>query len=159
MLKLRAASAGDAAFLLSVYASTRAEEPAPLGWTGGQIAAFVRMQYELQARHYSAAYRDAATSVIEIDGVPAGRVIVERSDRDILVLDLALLPEFRCGGIGTRVMRPLIAEADERGIAIRCDVAALNHGSTVWLQRLGFVAGRPDGAFIPMERVCGISLR
>jgi ribosomal protein S18 acetylase RimI-like enzyme len=150
---------GDAAFLVSVYASTRAEDLAPLGWSSEQFDSFVRTQYELQARHYDAAYPDAVTSVVEVDGARAGRLIVDRSQGEILVLDIALLPEFRDRGVGSQVMQPLIAEADERRIAVRCHVGAWNTGSRAWFERLGFVAGAADGAHLPMERACGISLR
>src|ERR1700756_677135 len=100
---LRAAVPDDREFQLSVYASTRREELAGAGLSEEQFNAFVRMQFDLQSRHYGAVFPDAVTSVVEVDGVPAGRLIVDRRPGEILVVDLALLARFRDGGVGTKL--------------------------------------------------------
>jgi GNAT superfamily N-acetyltransferase len=141
----------DDDFDLSVYASTRVDELTVTGWTSDQIDEFVRMQYHAQTLHYRQYYSDAAFSIITSAGQRAGRLIVARSDRDILIVDIALLPRYRQGGIGGRVVSQLIAEADQVGIPVRCHVAVSNPARGFW-EHLGLTATRLDGGHFLMER-------
>jgi ribosomal protein S18 acetylase RimI-like enzyme len=150
--------AADGEFLVSVYASTRMPELSGLGWPEAQLDAFIRMQFDAQARHYGAAFPDAAHSVIAVCGEPAGRLIVDRSDGEIRIVDIALLPEYRRAGIGTGLVRDLLDEADQRGLPVRCHVAVGNDAVGFW-ERLGLVAGHHDDVYIAMERPCGTSRR
>jgi GNAT superfamily N-acetyltransferase len=141
----------DHDFDLSVYASTRLDELTVLGWTSNQVDEFVRMQYQAQSRHYRQHYPHATFSIVTVAGKGAGRLIVARSERDILIVDIALLPKYRRGGIGGRVVRQLIAEADQVGIPVRCHVEVSNPARGFW-EHLGFTATRLDGAHVLMER-------
>ena len=95
MTTLRPARPEDREFLLSVYASTRTEELTPVPWTDEQKAAFLRMQFDAQDAHYRAHYEGATYEVIEVDGLPAGRLYVHRRPKEIRLVDIALLPRFR----------------------------------------------------------------
>jgi len=101
----------DGDFLLSVYASTRPELTG-LGWPEQQQDAFIRMQFDAQTRHYRESFPDATYSVICVDGEPAGRLIVNHADDQILIVDIALLPKFRRTGIGSGLVRRLLDQAD-----------------------------------------------
>src|SRR5690242_8179053 len=96
---LRPATVADDAFLRAVYASTRGEELAQMAWTDEQKRAFTDMQFEAQDRHYREHYPTARFLIIEADGVPAGRLYVDRWTREIRIMDIALLPEHRRKGI------------------------------------------------------------
>ena len=75
---LRPIEPGDEEFLYRVYASTRQEELARVGWNDGQKAAFVRQQFDAQSRYYRENYAGAEFCVILSDGRPAGRLYVAR---------------------------------------------------------------------------------
>jgi ribosomal protein S18 acetylase RimI-like enzyme len=143
----------DHDFDLSVYASTRLDELIVLGWTSDQLNEFVRMQYHAQTEHYRRYYPDAVYSIVAVAGEQAGRLIVARSERDILIVDIALLPKYRSGGIGGRIVRQLTVEADQTGIPVRCHVEVSNPARGFW-EHLGFTATRVDGAHTLMERKC-----
>src|SRR5207244_400037 len=51
-LRLRTVNPADEVFLLSVYASSRADELAQVQWAEGQKEAFVKWQFDLQRREY-----------------------------------------------------------------------------------------------------------
>src|SRR4051794_36072302 len=87
-LVLRPITPEDEPFLYAVYASTRAEEMALVDWDEGQKAAFVQMQFTAQDRYYHEHYADAAFQVILCDGVPAGRLYVDRSPAEITIVDI-----------------------------------------------------------------------
>ena len=146
----------DDDFDLSVYASTRLPELTSLGWTPGQIDEFIGMQYRAQSHHYRQHYPDAVFFIITVAGERAGRLIVARSDGEILIVDIALLPAYQGGGIGGILVRQLVAEAEEAGIPLRCHVEQSNPARGFW-EHLGLVPVRLDGAHILMERACVIS--
>src|SRR5262245_42113925 len=126
-LALRPVHDADENFLLKVYASTRAEELAQVEWQPGQQEAFVKWQFELQRREYEARFPDAEYDVILIDNQPAGRIWIGRDDRQIRLLDIALLPDFQNRGAGTVLLRRLMDESVQTKKALRHMVFVLNN--------------------------------
>jgi len=151
MVTLRPARPEDREHLLAVYASTRAEELAPVPWTEEQKNAFVRMQFEAQNADYSRNYVGADFSVIEVDGEPAGRLYVERRPAEVRLIDIALLPSFRRAGIGTRLLAELIADANARGVPLTLHVEMFNPARRLY-ERLDFVPVEEHGLYLLMER-------
>jgi GNAT superfamily N-acetyltransferase len=150
-MKLRRAMPDDDRFLLSVYASTRAEELAQVQWEEGQQEAFVKWQFDMQRREYDTRFPDAEYSVIEIDGQPAGRIWIGRSQDEIRLLDIALLPEFQNRRAGTLLVRSLMDEANSNGKRLRHMVFVLNNEADRFYERLGFVVIEELGAYKHME--------
>jgi ribosomal protein S18 acetylase RimI-like enzyme len=148
----------DDEFLISVYASTRMPELSGLGWPEAQLDAFIRMQFDAQTRHYGAAFPGATHSVIAVGGAPAGRLIVDRADAELRIVDISLLPQFRRAGVGTALVRELLEEADARGLPLRCHVAVGNDALAFW-ERFGLRARDHDDAYVAMERPCATSPR
>src|SRR5712664_2086303 len=104
---LRPVSLDDQAFLFQVYASTRLEEVALVPWNDEQKQAFLQMQFNAQTQSYQREFPGAEYLVILHDGVPAGRLTIERSDKAILLIDIALLPAYRNFGIGSGLIQDL----------------------------------------------------
>jgi ribosomal protein S18 acetylase RimI-like enzyme len=148
-VSLRPARPEDTDFLQSVYASTRADEMALVDWTDEQKAAFCRMQYHAQATHYSTYYPQAETSILLRGETPIGRLIVDRSGDALLLMDIALLPEHRGYGIGTALIRDLMAEARAAGKPVRLHVETFNPAQRLY-QRLGFREVGITGVHIEM---------
>ena len=139
---LRPVRAGDEDFLYRVYASTRTEEMALVDWSAEQKAAFLRMQFQAQATHYRAYYPHAEYQVIQReDTIPLGRLIVDRSNDSILIVDIALLPEYRNAGVGTTIFRQLMTEAAHTNLPIILRVEFFNPAIKLY-SRLGFVKTR-----------------
>lgn len=148
---LRRVTASDTAFLLRVYAGTRAEELALTDWSDEQKEAFVRMQFEAQHAYYQEHYADASFEVIEVDGLPAGRLYVHRRPAEIRLVDITLLPEFRGAGAGTALLRGLMAEAEAAGKTLTIHVEMYNPALRLY-ERLGFVASAADrGPYLFLE--------
>lgn len=137
--------------MLRVYASTREPELEASGLPREQWGAFVEHQFAAQSRHY-ASYENTSIEVVLVDGEPAGRLIVARWPEELRVVDIALLPEHRGGGVGGALMRALIAEADERGVKASIHVERMNPAQRLY-SRLGF---RPiseiGGVYLLLER-------
>src|SRR5207237_1281307 len=134
---LRPITAEDDSFLAGVYASTRAEELVPTGWSDEEKAIFCRRQFDAQTAHYRENYPGASFQVIERDGEPVGRLYVARWEKEIRIIDITLLPEFRGTGIGTKLLRDLQEEARVAGKSLTIHVERFNHAMGLY-QRLGF---------------------
>lgn len=151
MITLRPVRPEDREHLLAVYASTRAEELAPVPWTPEQKAAFVKMQFDAQTAHYREHYEGATYEVIEVDGVPAGRLTLHRRPNEIRLVDIALLPAYRRSGIGTGLLTDLIAEAHGRCVPLTIHVEQFNPAKRLY-ERLGFRPVEEHGIHLLMER-------
>ena len=146
---LRRAEPGDEEFLFRVYASTRTEELSAVPWSGEQKQRFLRQQFGAQTAYWGEHYAEAERSVIEVDGLPAGRFYVQRWEKEIRLVDIALLPDFRRRGIGTTLMRRLFAEATERGVAVTVHVEIFNPARALY-ERLGFRPRGEQGMYVLM---------
>ena len=148
-LELEPVKAADEAFLFAVYASTRADEMALVPWDKAQREAFLRMQFNAQRSSYAVQFPNADYRIIVRDGQPAGRLIVDRSGEAILLIDIALLPEFRMAGIGSALMKQILTEAIESQKPVKLHVEKLNRALRLY-ERLGFSAIDENGIYIEM---------
>jgi ribosomal protein S18 acetylase RimI-like enzyme len=115
------------------------------------LDAFVRMQFDLQDRHYLAAFPDAERSIVEQGGRPIGRLYVHRDEDEIRILDVALLPEFRGHGIGGGLLADLVDEGRRSGRPVRIHVESKNPAMSLY-ERLGFIRVANEGVYVLMER-------
>jgi len=148
-LSLRPITPGDDAFLARVYASSRAEELAITDWSEAQKAEFCRRQFDAQSAYYAANYQGASFQVIERDGWPVGRLYVARWEKEIRIVDIALLSEFRGSGIGTKLLRDLQDEARASGKSLSIHVERFNRALTLY-ERLGFEQVEDKGVYLLM---------
>jgi GNAT superfamily N-acetyltransferase len=154
-VSLRPVTADDKEFLFSVYAGTRARELAQVQWEEGQKEAFVRWQFEMQQKEYETRYPDARYNVILVDGVPAGRIWVGSDDKQIRLLDIAVMEPFQNRGVGTVLLRRLMDEATEANKPLRHMVFVLNDNAHRFYERLGFRVIEDLGGYKHMEWVPG----
>jgi len=145
-LTLRPATPEDTAFLLAVYTSTRAEEMAITGWSDDQKAAFCAQQFQAQTSHYRQHYPTAQCFVILSGEMPAGRLYVDHGAKEIRIVDISLLPEFRGQGIGTHFLGELQKEAQTASKILAIHVEAFNPAKRLY-ERLGFVLAEDKGVY------------
>jgi GNAT superfamily N-acetyltransferase len=150
-ISLRPVTEDDDEFLLSVYASTRANELAQTAWNDEQKRAFVSWQYELQRREYDARFPSARYDIILVSDRPAGRLWVGEDEGEIRLLDIALQEEFQGQGIGTFLLKKLIQHAIETHKPLRHMVFVLNVKAYRFYERLGFTTIEDLGAYRHME--------
>jgi ribosomal protein S18 acetylase RimI-like enzyme len=140
----------DEPFLLQLYFSTRADELKLVPWDDAQKEAFLRSQFALQTHHYRKYYPDAAFLIVQFDDKPIGRLYVDRSDRYIHVIDIALLPEYRGAGIGGRLMQDVLSEAAAAGKTVQIHVERNNPALRLY-ERLRFRMLEDKGIYLLME--------
>ena len=99
--------------------------------------AILRMQFNAQLQTYNAEFPKADHQIIMLDDRVIGRVLVERTEAEHRGVDIALLPEYRSGGIGTMLIQELLDEAAEAGKPFCISVVKTNPALHLY-QRLGF---------------------
>lgn len=149
-VSFRAICEADTEFLLAVYASTRTDELAQVPWNDAQKDAFIRMQFEAQRKFYEGEYPGAEFQIILVTGEPAGRLYVHCREREIRIMDIALLPEFRGRGIGTHILETILAEGAQSHRAVTIHVESFNPAQRLY-ERLGFKRVATDGVYHLME--------
>jgi ribosomal protein S18 acetylase RimI-like enzyme len=147
---LRPVEPDDEPFLYQLYCSTRAEEIAAFGWDAAQQDAFLQLQFRGQQRHYQVQQLDVDSRVILQGARPIGQFIVMRSDREIRLADIALLPQYRSTGIGTELIGDLFAEARASGRPVTLHVEKSSRAVRFY-ERLGFVRTDETGFHYKME--------
>jgi len=85
--------------LLRLYASIRAEELAPVPRTDEQKAAFVVQQFTARHAWWAEHYPGASFDLLLCGDERVGRLYVDRWEREIRIVDVAVLPEWRAGGL------------------------------------------------------------
>ena len=144
---LRPVEPCDDEFLYRVYAGTRTEELAIVPWDDAQKDAFLRAQFDAQSRWYRENYPRATNEMVVVDGAPAGRLDLHRGPTEIRIVDIALLPEYRGNGVGTSLLRDLLAEADAAGKRVTIHVERLNPALRLY-ERLGFSVVEDKGVYL-----------
>jgi ribosomal protein S18 acetylase RimI-like enzyme len=147
---LRPATPEDSAFLFSVYRSSRLDDLTTLNWTGEQIEDFLAKQYEAQERFCKNDYPHAEELIVLRAGDPVGQMMIERGEREIRMVDLALLPEHRNAGIGTYLIGRLLADAEKSGSSFRVQVMRSNAAVGLF-ERLGLVRTGETGSHYQLE--------
>jgi ribosomal protein S18 acetylase RimI-like enzyme len=156
-LALRAATAADRDFLCKVFVSTRVEEFARTGWEPERIDEVLQQQFQLQHAYYQQHYPNGRFNIVELNGVPVGRLYYALREEavacELRLIDIALLPAWRGGGLGTRLMHAVLAEAWQQRCAVSLHVERDNPVRALY-QRLGFIVTGENGVYESMRRNC-----
>lgn len=150
-IQFRPITDSDLEFLRELYASTRRDEMAVTGWPPEQIEAFLRQQFEAQHIHYTTHFPKAGFDLIHAEnGEPIGRLYLEERVDEFRIIDIALLPEFRGRGIGSRLLQDIIDRAFSAKKSVRIHVEHNNPAMRLY-QRLGFTKIEEQGVYHLME--------
>lgn len=150
-VSLRPITKDDKEFLYKVYAGTRDEEMAMIGWTEEEKEKFLRSQFESQQNHYKFYYAKARFDIILYRNQPVGYMYVDRGAKEILGVDIAVLPEYRSKGIGGLLIRDLLMEAEEKGVPFNIQVLKQNTKALKLYERMGFVYTGDTGLHFQMK--------
>jgi len=151
-LTLRPMADEDMPFVAALYASTRADEFAPLGWPPAALQTFLAQQHDAQHRHFRSAYPDADWLIVERGGEPVGRLYLDENETEVRLIDISLMPACRGAGLGGTLIADLISHADASGKPVALHVAKSNPGARRLYLSLGFHPTGEDGMYETMER-------
>ncbi len=127
----------DKEFLFQVYRSTRDWEMQYAVMSEGDKDHFLRLQFDAQTTSYQMQHLGAVHRIIQLDGVDIGRMIVNRTDELLHIIDLAILPQWQGRGIGSDILRSLLNEAHGGKVPVRLCVETQNPALALY-ERFGF---------------------
>lgn len=142
------AAKDDEAFLLQLFVSTRPEFSL-LNLPASQLDALMTMQFNAQRQQYEASYPEAENNIVLHDGDRIGRMLVDRTAREFTLIDIALLPEHRNAGVGTRLVQQLLDEAVTARKIVRLHVWGSNPALHLY-ERLGFTVVSDQSSYLEM---------
>ena len=131
-------------------ASTRRAALAVVEWDEAHKAAFLPMPCAAQHQFYQERYTKTDLLLMLRDAVPVGRLSVARWQDEIRIVDIALLPPSRNTGIGTAILRDILAEAAGAHKPVRIHVEKFNPALRLYA-RLGFAPIADKGVYLFME--------
>jgi len=136
-LILRPERDDDEAFHFALFCASRQPEFAQL-LAPAVLEPIMRQQFHAQTVSYRGRFPRARGDIVEMAGKPIGRILVDRGDQVLHIVDQVIAPELRNRGIGTTIMRALMDEARRTDRGVRLGVAAANLGALRLYRRLGF---------------------
>ncbi len=124
--------------MLGLYAQTRADELTRSGMDALQREVFVQMQFRLRQASYRTTYPMAVDEILCTEsGTPVGRVLVDRTEDGMRLVDIAIATEKQGQGFGTQVIRELQHECAAREWEMRLQVLKGSMAERLY-RRLGF---------------------
>ena len=128
-------AADDAAFLASLFRSTR---PELLMLPDGLADILIAHQQQLQEIGYRSTFPQARALLIEADGRPAGKVVLDEQRGHVHVVDIAIEPAWRRQGVARVVLQRVLEQARHSGRDVVLSVAHDNTGARRLYDALGF---------------------
>lgn len=147
---LRPATPRDYDFMRRLYHATRAEEMLQFPFDEAQKQAFLDQQFAAQFQHYGIHYPTVERNIIERDGEPVGRLWIDEWKDQIRLVDIALMPEWRASGIGSCLLRDVLARGAAAGKPVTIHVEGFNPALRLY-QRLGFEHVDTNGVYYLMK--------
>lgn len=125
---LRPANAADFDFLFALHAATiRPAVEATWGWDEA-----------FQANHFREHFVAEENQVIVVDGQDVGVLKLEERDGDLFIGLIEIAPAFQGAGLGSQIIRDVVASAFAREQAVALHVLKANPGARRLYERLGF---------------------
>jgi ribosomal protein S18 acetylase RimI-like enzyme len=126
-LSLRPATQKDYDFLWWLHRATmRQYVEKTWGWDEAWQSQFFQEHFDPTTRE-----------IVESNGVPIGCITVERSEGLIFLAAIEIAPDYQNRGIGTKLIRALLDEANDRGVSVELSVLKVNPARRLY-ERLGF---------------------
>lgn len=116
--------------------------------TWGWDEAWQRIDFEARFQRYE-------VSIVEVDGCVTGALWLEWRPAELYVTDLQVLPELQGRGVGTAVLREIIAKAATLGIPVALQVLRVNRRAQRLYERLGFRVTATSDTSIHMLHAAG----
>lgn len=153
-ITLRPALPEDQPFCLHLFSLVKTEELQAWHWDEALRARLMHMQFAAHEQHFRQCREPVSDYVVLVEPVAGtaqaiGRMVVLRG-AGLHLADLTLLPEFRCRGIGGRLIGDLQAQAVDEGLSLRLRCNPGNPALRLYL-RLGFQVIEPGVAHSLLE--------
>lgn len=138
---LRLATENDEEFLRALFYSAR-PELALLPLPPEQLTQLMRQQYQLQQHSYLNQYPQLEQWIIATQSAPVGKIMFERLQSTVHIIDFIITPEWRGRGIGRSILTSLKTHTDATGCMLSLQVDRQNFNAKRLYHQLGFVTSQ-----------------
>ena len=109
------------------------------------VATWGRWDEARHLRHFAKSWQAGHISVILVDAAPVGMIQLLESDHEIEIAEIQILPDRQNRGLGSQVLKDLMALASEQSKRVSLYLGLKNRRAFRFYQRLGFKeVGRSD---------------
>jgi RimJ/RimL family protein N-acetyltransferase len=150
-LVLRPERADDGGFLAALFRHSALADMALMPVDDATKEALVRMQFDSQTATYRSQFPQARFDIVERDGEPIGRIVIDPGIQAGCIVDFALLPDCQGHGLGTAILRAVLAQFAGLRRRVECKVLAGNEPSLRMCRRVGFVQTDEAPPFLQLE--------
>lgn len=135
---------GDAAFDAALFARVMRHA---LGLPEALLpAALIEAQHRSRRATYEALHGSAEAWILELEGEPAGQLVLETRPDALFIVDLSLTPEIQGRGLGRQVIARVQARAAAEGRGVAGHVAAGNLACQAMMRACGMTLHAEPGA-------------
>lgn len=135
---LRPVVDGDEEFLYRVFVAVHGLRFASLPLPKPTLDNLLSLQFRGQQSSYRAQYPNGCEYIVTQGEECVGSLLLATSAAEVRLVNIALLPEWQRRGIGTQVLRDLMAAATPQR-PLRLSVGSDNEGALRLYRALGFV--------------------
>jgi ribosomal protein S18 acetylase RimI-like enzyme len=102
------------------------------------VATWGSWDEEDQRRRFQTRFASGNDRVVLVDGERVGLVAVEERSTELFLANIEIVPAWRGKGLGTAILRSVIARGRERGLPVTLQVLRVNCRATALYEREGF---------------------
>lgn len=137
MYRLRTATSEDLAFLYRLHVATMKDYVAQTwGWDD-----------DFQKERFKAKFDPSGRQILVVDGQDVGVLYVEQKSTEVFLAVIEISPQCQGRGLGTRVIKDIVSEANSRGLPVTLQVLKVNPARRLY-ERLGFkIVGETETHF------------
>jgi ribosomal protein S18 acetylase RimI-like enzyme len=127
---IRPAAQSDFAFLFHLVCLTMKDYvAATTGWDEATEKEIFTKYFDFSAYQIS---------VIVLNGRDIGYLKIDRTEREIFLANIHVHPDYQNQGIGSRVIKSLLVEAEQQGVPVSLKVLKVNEAARRLYERFGF---------------------
>ncbi len=145
----RAATPDDLPLLRSLFADAHLELACLPSDTRFVL---VDMKFRAKRRQLAANHPDATDQIIVVGETEAGRVLVDRAEDLIRIVDITVALGHRGNGVAHEVVAGLVDEADATGRRIEVTAWSGNAAAVTLAEHAGFAAVRDEAGYVTYRR-------
>ncbi len=137
-IQLKKKDESDDEFLFRLFGEIKIAELNLYTWPELIKNQLVSMQYNAYEQMIKNEYPNADDLVIVYNSEKAGRLQLYNNDASMRIINISLLPAFHSNGIGTKIIKDILAEADLKNKPVYLEVDKVNPAFNLYC-KLGFV--------------------
>ena len=125
-IQLKKKNESDDEFLFRLFGEIKIAELNLYAWPELMKNQLVSMQYNAYKQMIKNEYPNVEDYVISANNEKAGRLQLDVKDSGIRIINISLLPAFHGNGIGTKIIKDILAEADLKNKPVYLEVDRVN---------------------------------